>query len=314
MKTKKKTIFSLCAFFAVFAALLITATFTDLQVSQLLTKGTLPPGQYYATGLFGVIFECIGTCPEYLVSAFSCEVLALYAIRLLREKKYAFPFACVMLAGAAVLTGAWFKELSGYILRHYSVSMKPFLWGVIVFVTLLFTFCETLATGSLSDESLKKLPRLAFCVLFGTLAATLIVQALKTPFGRMRYRAMNTIGDFSGFTRWYIPNGQPDKEWMRAAFGTSDAFKSFPSGHTRGAAATFYLAVYAQALDVKAKWKRAALWCFAVVFTGLVAVSRIMVGAHFFSDVLVGGTIGFSCCMIAREVACKGENIKALRG
>ncbi len=67
---------------------------------------------------------------------------------------------------------------------------------------------------------------------------------------------------------------------MRATFGTSDAYKSFPSGHTRSAAATFYLAAMADVLGINKK-KKAALWCFAAAFTCAVALSRIMVGAHF---------------------------------
>ena len=150
--------------------------------------------------------------------------------------------------------------------------------------------------------------------------ATLIVQGLKVPFGRMRYRAMNVIGDFGkneqfpGFTRWYMVSGQPDKELMRATFGTSDAFKSFPSGHTRGAAATFYLATLGAVLGLSKK-KQIALWVFAVVFTGLVALSRIMVGAHFFSDVLIGGTVGFLCCVLSKEFFVdKGIHARALIG
>ena len=49
------------------------------------------------------------------------------------------------------------------------------------------------------------------------------------------------------------------------------------------------------------------------MFTGIVAVSRMVVGAHFFSDVLMGGTISFLSVMLFREIfILKGANLKAV--
>ena len=66
---------------------------------------------------------------------------------------------------------------------------------------------------------------------------------------------------------------------------------------------------------VKSKGKRAVCWIAAIAYTGMVAVSRIIVGAHFFSDVLMGGTIAFVCMIIPREIfICKGANVKSMFG
>ena len=47
----------------------------------------------------------------------------------------------------------------------------------------------------------------------------------------------------------------------------------------------------------------------------LVAISRIVVGAHFFSDVLMGGTLAFVSMIIAREIFIfKGAHLKAVFG
>ena len=316
MTMKKKTIVSLCLFFILFAGLLLTATFTDLQVSRLLTKHTLPAGQYYADGVFGVVFECIGTAPELLLGGICAAMLSVWALRLLKHGALRM---LLMLAGGAGSVGfyAWeFYDLFHYICRHMPgvQSVPAFLWGVSAFLAL---FCATLtmfAVNCFSDDTLRKLPRFA-CVTAGSiLFALLLVNVLKSPMGRMRFRAMNVIGDFSGYTPWYVANGQPDKTWMRETFGTADAFKSFPSGHTRAAAATFYLISLADVMNVQSKRRRALLWCFAILFTGSVAVSRIMVGAHFFSDVLVGGTIGFAVCMLTREFFLVGrKHLRALK-
>ena len=315
MTLKKKTVRNVCLFIVIFAGLLITATFTDLQVSKILTKDVLQPGNYYTNHFYGAMMETVGTCPEYLIGALMAQIIFWYALRLRKKDALQTALCGVSLAGAGALYAMWYNEVMNYILRRFDLpeGRPAFIWGVIVFLALLTLLLGTLAVRNFSDESLRKLIRFAAVSCVAMVVATLIIQGLKIPFGRMRFRAMNVIGDDSGFTRWYIIGGQPDKAWMRATFGTSDAFKSFPSGHTRGAAATFYLAAMAEVLGLGKK-KKAALWCFAVLFTGAVALSRIMVGAHFFSDVLVGGTVGFLCCVLSKEFFVDGaKHVKALK-
>ncbi|MBQ9552035.1 MAG: phosphatase PAP2 family protein [Clostridia bacterium] len=323
MTTKKKTIVSLCLFFLIFGGLLLTATFTDFQVSRILTKNTLPAGQYYATGVFGVVFECVGTAPELLLSSICAAMLTVWANRI---RKPGAVSTLMTVAGGAATAGLYlweFSDMFEYVCRHVQApeggpsfkGVPAFLWGIAAFLALLCAALTLFAVNCFSDETLKKLPRFACATMASIVVAILLVQIVKNPMGRMRYRSMNVIGDFSGYTPWYVANGQPDKTWMRETFGTADAFKSFPSGHTRAAAATFYLVSLADVIGAKSRGRRAALWCFAILFTGLVALSRIMVGAHFFSDVLVGGTIGFAVCMLSREFfLVDRRHLRALKG
>lgn len=59
---------------------------------------------------------------------------------------------------------------------------------------------------------------------------------------------------------------------------------SFPSGHTQGAASVFgSLAIW-----IKKRW----LWIVSIVIIVLVAISRMYLGVHFLTDVLVGGLLG----------------------
>ena len=79
---------------------------------------------------------------------------------------------------------------------------------------------------------------------------------------------------------------------------------------------TYALIMLPDVLGTRNKGLRALCWIFPVLFTGIVAISRIVVGAHFFSDVLMGGTIAFVCMMFAREAVifrfshfkCFGKN------
>ena len=57
-------------FIAVFGALLVTATFTDLQVSNILTAKALAAHTYYTNEtVYGVVLEAVGSSPVYLMLA-----------------------------------------------------------------------------------------------------------------------------------------------------------------------------------------------------------------------------------------------------
>ena len=123
------------------------------------------------------------------------------------------------------------------------------------------------------------------------------------------------MGGFDNFTRWYVMTGNNDVFDSKALFGYSDGFKSFPSGHTCAAGMVYAFIMLIDVLDIKKTWQKACIWGGTVVATMLVAVSRIVVGAHFFSDVLMGGTLAFVSMIIAREIFIfKGAHLKAVFG
>ncbi|MBQ6264067.1 MAG: phosphatase PAP2 family protein [Clostridia bacterium] len=318
LASKKHTIVSWVLFAVIFTALLVTATFTDLQVSRILTKGTLEPGKFLADGVFGVVFECIGTTAPYIVGVFCLEIMFVYVLRFMKNSAGKTVLCCLLEAGAFAAYYVLALDILNYNFRHYGMEGEPkpvFMRVELAFVAVLIVFLVTFAVNSFSDESIRRLIRAAVAALVAIAVSSLTVEYLKHPFGRPRFRAMNYAGDFSYYSRWYVLNGQPDKEWMKATFSSTDACKSFPSGHTQSAAMIFCIVMLKDAFGITSKKKTALLWCLSILWTGLVAISRIMVGAHFFSDVLVGGTIGFLSVMLAREIfVCRGSHFKALAG
>ncbi|HOO43760.1 MAG TPA: phosphatase PAP2 family protein, partial [Bacillota bacterium] len=65
---------------------------------------------------------------------------------------------------------------------------------------------------------------------------------------------------------------------------------SFPSGHTQTAATTFFSLYY----NIKKRW----LLIVAIVITILVAISRMYLGVHYLTDVLVGAALGITIAWI----------------
>ena len=329
MTRKKKSILSILLFVLIFGALLTTATFTDLQVSNILTRNALTDHtSYLSNHTFGVVLESIGSNPVYLAFAFSFMILFWYCVR--KKTLSGAPktvLACLMAVLSFVACYVLCSDTMEYIYEHlvnkeHSQLPTPTWLVIIQAVTALF-LCALglLAVRNFSDKQIEDLFTFAIATLAFAIVSTVVLHLIKGPVGRIRFRAMNMYPDspdygFAKFARWYEHHGQwIDKETMLSLFGTTDALRSFPSGHTNAAGASYMLPMLNDALHIKNKGVRALLWICPVVITGLVAVSRIVVGAHFFSDVLVGGTCAFVCMIIAREIfICKGANVKAIVG
>ncbi|MBI5660797.1 MAG: phosphatase PAP2 family protein [Ignavibacterium album] len=104
-------------------------------------------------------------------------------------------------------------------------------------------------------------------IIFGYLLTNL---PLKFLWGRIRFRDFH--GDFSNFSAWYIPNG----------FNGND---SFPSGHS--AMAWILISLFILFTD-KSILTRTAGKTILISYALIVSYSRIVIGAHFASDVLFG--------------------------
>ena len=96
------------------------------------------------------------------------------------------------------------------------------------------------------------------------------IQVVKYLWGRVRFRELNTA--FSQFTPWYLPQG-------------ITGFDSFPSGH---AAMGWILLPLLILLVNKKPWIRYSVLILILIWAVILAVSRVVIGAHYASDVLFG--------------------------
>lgn len=113
-----------------------------------------------------------------------------------------------------------------------------------------------------------------FLLVFFT--AMLLTTLLKVLWGRIRYRQMS---DPASFCVWYLPCGKGGR--------------SFPSGHTCSFASTLLCL-----LSTRSHYhKRPALWLCIVVFAAILwmALSRMIMGAHFLSDTMAALLIAYGC-------------------
>ena len=96
------------------------------------------------------------------------------------------------------------------------------------------------------------------------------IQVVKFFWGRVRFRELDAA--YSQFTPWYLPQG-------------ITGFDSFPSGH---AATGFMLISLLILLKNKKQWIKNSALVVIILWGTLLALSRVIIGAHFASDVLFG--------------------------
>ncbi|MBE6827107.1 MAG: phosphatase PAP2 family protein [Ruminococcaceae bacterium] len=311
-KSKLGTVLSICFFVVIFAGLLITATFTDLQISQKLVR--LDEGQYFTTNLFGAIFASIGSCPTYIM--LSAAFAIIYSNTLRSENKVLKILGSIAANAASVVAMVYIVfDIPRYLVKHFGEDIifnQTYIKVVFIFAAAAIAELICRYFAKLDDKTAMALLKFSFIVIFAVILSNILINIIiKNVMCRPRYRTMWYLGDyeFTNFRRWYQKSVMPEAgnplyfEAVNGIHVGHDAYRSFPSGHTNAAAAVYGLLVLPRVLKKynTTAWK-ILLVLISVGITGVVAVSRIVCGAHFFSDVLVGGTIMFLCVMLGIKI------------
>ncbi|MGP1361627.1 MAG: phosphatase PAP2 family protein [Candidatus Fimenecus sp.] len=322
-KSKKRLWLGFLFYFIILAVLLGTATKFDLVIDKFLTRHTLANGTYLTNDFFGATFETIGSAPIFLMIAFAFIIFHWNAR--LRIKNNILKNITAIFTHCAAIMAVWicFYDTLKYVGEH--IGNTEFREGTIVKITFfaiggLIASLWISAMGKLSEQKLKKLFWVGVSIIFIAALAQGSVEILKRIANRPRFRAMNLYKDtteygFARFAKWYQTTPKMPKADRVAIYGTTDACKSFPSGHTCAAGMSFGLILIGNALEIKDKNKRFLLYFIPIAFTVIVGFSRLRVGAHFLSDITIGGYLAFTATIIAREIFIDhGANIKAMCG
>jgi len=252
--TKKETLIVL----GLALGLLILAIPFDLTFSSMI---------YDQSNLFGRTFEAIGEFPAMAVAMFSSAALIFT-----RNKQKALSNI-----GSLVLGGLFLglSALMGGVLpfNYLELSLIPGFVLAVVYVVI-----AVLLVKRIPVKQYPALRKAAWVGLMTFIVSMIAVNLIKMGWGRMRFRAMESSTD--GFSPWYLPQG----------FNSNEEFKSFPSGHVANATLILFITLIPGFLP---SWQKHAvkLKVLAYVWIILVALSRIVMGAHFISDVTMGFTI-----------------------
>ena len=337
-KLRLNAIICVSVFIAVFVSLLVVASFYDWQISDALTKGSLKEGDYYSSNQFAVFFEVLGDSVVYLAGG-TASLIFVCAVNKLKDgddflfikglagtvlKAFKISLTILFSAFAVYEFYEFFHDIFKYTDRYLYGELigSGIEFSLVGGYLLAVQIVLALGTAGLvfallirvKKEDILKLVKLAVLIFLIEVFYLVLIDTIKTPIGRMRYRAMNALGDFSHYTPWYKINGARnvgadgnivygDLNKSGLLFGASDTCKSFPSGHTYCAAMSFVLICLPDMFErLKKRWIKAVCWTVPTVYTLTVAICRIVVGAHFMSDVLIGGTLAFALIIIIREI------------
>ncbi len=311
LSTNQKSAIAVLWFVMIFGTLLTLASFFDLQISQMLTKpyilDVIGSGKYYFNSGFGRFFEILGAFPIWILIAVAGTIFFWNFNNV--KNKWGKGFGMFFAFAIGVVAFYFFfhdcfKYVCEYIAQNTSgrdfIDQAPLL-GLQIVLAIGAETLLVLAWKNIDAEMNKKLLRFALVIAL-TAAFYLIIQIIKVPMGRMRYRtivASNVVAE-NYFTGWWVPNGK------RVLFNDlpKDQCMSFPSGHTFSAGVCYALISLIELVPAIKKngWAKFGIWFSTIAYTGIVAISRIVVGAHYFSDVLFGGTIAFLGAMLGREI------------
>ena len=277
------------AFAAVLAVLLAVGTFADQQVAQAL----------YAPGNPLVIFvSSLGLVPMVYPA---CLLLGVLAQRSTASQKptilrIAGAILCVLLAVlfGALITRALLSVRDGFggmVAAELPSLARMGIGGVVGAVLCAVGF----RAGKTNDAG--DLARRVLVVVVVLVVSYLAVEVVKNLMARPRPYVL--LAGFEGveFCPWY-QRGSGVEELMNTLGLERDAFKSFPSGHSVQAAgllAAFYgLSLVYPGLQQKLGVALAV----EIVFALIIMTCRMVLGAHFLSDVSMGALVSVVAFLI----------------
>ena len=266
----------------ILAFCLLVGSFFDYQISSAL---------FNSSNLFGRFVEAAGELPFELTAS----VAGIMLVRSARPDSKASKWLAAL--GVLINVGLVGYEIIG--------SLR--VGGKLVAAQLVLTFVLVIAANLIvyrltRDTDPDDLTRWALMVPAVWVAQAIILNVIVKPlWSRPRMRVIEVTPGLN-FQPWWVI-GNPDK-WSYIAAGViKDGFKSFASGHTAHAAIGLMLAgLPAAAFTEKPSRRRVVFWAASLV-AALGAFGRIVIGAHFLTDVSCGFALVLALECLAARVA-----------
>lgn len=275
---------------------IIIGSFNDLNISKALYNSSSP-------NLFGVVMSGISEIPSYFITAFVGILLVFTAFSL----KKLWKIISIVVGVGVTAFGTYFifdtfKNI--YKFETTNAFKTPItVIGAILAVSLLvgailFTIFKL---KNVDKNLLRNIALMIICVMaIQIIAATILKPLISRP--RPRY-ILSSYGSEEEFRMWFMLNPfqgskiAKDKSLLYGVTISSDEFKSAPSGHTSTASILIILLPLLGFIKDDNNKRRTILFYVGLIFTILAAISRVVAGAHFMSDVGLGMLLGSLTCL-----------------
>ncbi len=293
--------------FMIFLIGFVVGSFIDLNLSKAI---------YDKNNTFGLIISILGTIPGY-GSITLLGGIFLYTGLKRNDFKLFIRILFIILAIAAFITATYYsgREIFG-VNGFYNSKLKFIGYIISAPIMCLFGFGGYFIALKSNNKYLWLLTVIIVIAFFIILVPG--TSLLKIIFNRPRYRTVSldeaeNVGII--FKNWWQRTG--NYKDLITTFNntntisiTSEEFKSFPSGHVSSAFLFSSLALFLPIMDKKYEKISLPLFCGGLIWTLLVGFARIRVGAHFLSDVSMGGMLAVIFSFIANEVIMRLKYFK----
>ena len=252
---KKESVWRWILPLILFAVLMTVFAFTDLTISIKFVS---------MDSAFGKFAERSGEIPFDICTMFAYAVLLVTRAK----KKTVWTVLAIILFAAGTFEYAFF--ILFYFFRYPGYS-----WAAIAGAigAVPFGIGAILLAKKLTKTHRDTLVRAAVIVVVAVLLQEALVNIIKIIWARPRMRDL--AAPYTGFVPWYLPR-------VSALGGDS-----FPSGHTARAAGSFFPVLLCGVYE-KLKNKRRIFLLFGAFWTCMIGIGRIVLAAHFASDVTAG--------------------------
>lgn len=289
---KHKSVLIKISVFVIICIICLTLfSFTDWDISQILAKHWLSVEQHRSSNFYANLIQIIGCLPFSLMISLASMIFIIYFYRNIHNRLIQIT-TCILvqIVSISILTFEIYYEVALVINSLIGDDKTLSIGDVTIIVILSFLVASLLNVlfyliiNKIDTLKLKSLLLWAFMVIVGAIMMYFVVAFFKNCFPRERYRdIIFNGGGKENFAPWYKFHWNPMNPLE------TDAYKSRPSAHTSYAACV-YAFLFLPSLQ---KRKRIIINTCCVFVVGCVAVGRIMSGAHYASDVFLGGTITF---------------------
>lgn len=268
--------------------LMVIGSFFDFQISTQL---------FNMDSLFGMLLASYGQLPAMLC----VSVAGMLLIKISKGQKkivVILSYLFGILFNIFAIMGITMDPM--LYIPHMSIVLSVMIAVIIVGV---IDFIMWKLTQNANREQVKKVIILFLGVMF---LEIIIINVIKIPWGRPRMRMITAQNQV--FQPWWVI-GSSMKDHLMSLGIAAEEFKSFPSGHSANAACAMMLGVL-PVICQRLKGKENLLSFIGIMLTLTVAFSRIIMGAHFLTDVTVGMSVTFLIEIIFVNLLWKREDTK----
>ena len=250
-------------FFTALAILLAIFTFTDLSISKAV---------YNPESSFGHFFEAFGELPGAIIGVFSMAALIITG-------KYDTKWKTILFNLIFTVLLILFSFMAAVMPMNYlgGISM-PLAGGLAAGYALVSLWIANI----LRKEESKNLREGAIIGILTFVAAIFVINIIKMCWGRLRFRSM--VAPYNEFSLWFLPQ----------RFTSNNEYMSFPSGHSANSAVIWWITLLPTFVS-ELRGKEKCLKLVAGTWIVMVMISRVIMGAHFASDVTLGASLSIIC-------------------